>query len=58
MLLVTLLVGAGGGYWIRGGEPVLVGARAEAEKCEDRPDGSRLCWIPVREMPPAPVVGK
>jgi hypothetical protein len=54
-MLLTMLVGAGGGYWIRGGEPTLVSARAEAEKCEDRTNGSRLCWIPVWEkLPPAP----
>jgi hypothetical protein len=53
MLLVTLLAGAGAGYWYRGAVPVLVGLRAGSEKCEDRPDGSRLCWIPVWEkLPP------
>jgi hypothetical protein len=33
---------------------VLAGVRAGAEKCEDRVDGSELCWIPVWErLPPA-----
>jgi hypothetical protein len=53
LLLATLLVGAGGGYWFRGAVPVLVGVNAGAEKCDDRADGSRLCWIPVWErLPP------
>jgi hypothetical protein len=43
-----------GGYWVRGPAPVLVGVHAGAERCEDRPDKSRLCWIPVWErLPPA-----
>jgi hypothetical protein len=53
MLLVTLLLGAGAGYLFRGAVPVLVGVHAGAEKCEDRADGSRLCWIPVFERLPS-----
>jgi hypothetical protein len=54
MLTAALLVGAGSGYWLHGAVPVLVGVHAGAERCEDRADGSRLCWIPVFErLPPA-----
>jgi hypothetical protein len=46
-------VGAAGGWWSRGAVPVVVGMRAGADQCENRADGSRLCWIPVFERPPA-----
>jgi hypothetical protein len=36
---------------------MLAGVRAGAEKCDDRADGSRLCWIPVFEKLP-PVTAK
>ena len=52
LLLAALLLGAGGGYVFRGSVPVLVGVKAGAEKCDDRADGSRLCWIPVFERLP------
>jgi hypothetical protein len=53
LLVAAVLIGAGSGYWLRGEVPVLVGVRAGAEHCEDRSDGSRLCWIPVFErLPP------
>ena len=51
-LLAALLLGAGGGYVFRGAVPILVGVKAGAEKCDDRPDGSRLCWIPIFERLP------
>lgn len=47
-----VLAGAVGGYLFRGAAPALVGVRAGAEQCQDRPDGSRLCWIPVFERVP------
>jgi hypothetical protein len=53
---VALLVGAisaAGGWWSRGAVPVMVGMRAGADQCNDRTDGSRLCWIPIFERPPA-----
>jgi hypothetical protein len=54
LLVAAVLIGAGGGYWFRGKAPVLIGVRAGAEHCEDRSDGSRLCWIPVFErLPPS-----
>jgi hypothetical protein len=53
LLVAAVVIGAGSGYWLRGEAPVLVGVRAGAEHCEDRSDGSRLCWIPVFErLPP------
>jgi hypothetical protein len=56
-VMVALAFGAacgGGGWWYRGAAPVLVGVRAGAEQCENRSDGSRLCWIPVFErLPPS-----
>jgi hypothetical protein len=52
-LMLTFLTGTGAGYWLRGAAAVLVGVHAGAERCEDRPDGSRLCWIPVYERLPA-----
>jgi hypothetical protein len=53
LLVAAVLIGGGAGYWLRGEAPVLVGVRAGAEHCEDRNDGSRLCWIPVYErLPP------
>jgi len=60
LLFAALLIGAGGGYWFHGEQPALVSVRAGADRCEDRADGSRLCWIPVLERlprntpPPAP----
>ncbi len=55
MLAAALLAGAAGGYWFRGAAPVVAGAHAGAVRCDDRPDGSRLCWIPVWErLPSAP----
>ena len=53
LLVAAVMIGGGAGYWLRGEAPVLVGVRAGAEHCEDRNDGSRLCWIPVYErLPP------
>jgi hypothetical protein len=42
-----------GGWWWRGAVPLVIGVRAGADRCEDRPDGSRLCWIPVYERLPS-----
>jgi hypothetical protein len=54
LALIAIVSAFGGGYWYRGAVPTLVGVRAGAERCDDRPDGSRLCWIPVFErLPPA-----
>ena len=56
---MAILFGAAcgaGGWWCRGAAPVLIGVRAGADKCADRVDGSRLCWIPMFERLPA--VGK
>jgi len=53
LLVAALLIGAGAGYWFRGAVPFVVGMHAAPEKCDDRPDGSRLCWIPVWERMPA-----
>jgi hypothetical protein len=53
--IVTIVGAFGIGYWYRGAAPLLVGVRAGTEKCEDRPDGSRLCWIPVFERLPVVV---
>ncbi len=54
LLVAAVLVGAGGGYWFRGEAPILAGVHAGAERCEDRADGSRLCWLPIWEkLPPA-----
>jgi hypothetical protein len=54
---VALVLGAAcgaGGWWYRGSVPFLAGVRAGAQQCQDRPDGSRLCWIPIWErLPPA-----
>jgi hypothetical protein len=52
ILVASIVGGAGGGYWFRGAVPILVGVHAGAEACEDRTDGSRLCWIPVLERLP------
>lgn len=62
-LVVVLLTGGGAGYWLRGPADFVIGTRAGPERCDDRQDGSRLCWIPIWErMPPeqtkAPVSGK
>jgi hypothetical protein len=53
---VALVFGAacgGVGWWWRGVVPAVVGTRAGADRCEDRTDGSRLCWIPVFERGPS-----
>jgi hypothetical protein len=50
---LALLAGTGAGYWLRGSVPVLVSVHTGMERCEDRPDGSRLCWIQVYERLPA-----
>jgi hypothetical protein len=52
-LLIALAAGACGGWWWRGAVPVVIGTRAGADRCEDRMDGSRLCWIPVFERGPS-----
>lgn len=52
-LLGIFVGGAGLGYAFHGAAPVLAGVRAGAERCEDRQDGSRLCWIPVWERLPS-----
>jgi hypothetical protein len=52
MLVMALLIGGGVGYWLHGPAEVIVGVRAGPEKCDDRPDGSRLCWIPIYERMP------
>jgi hypothetical protein len=55
VLTAALLIGAGAGYWLHGAQPIVVGVRAGADKCENKPDGSRLCWIPVWERGPPQV---
>jgi hypothetical protein len=50
----TLAVGFGLGYAVRwrtapAPPPTVAGLTANTHKCEDREDGSRLCWIPVWE---------
>jgi hypothetical protein len=52
-LMLAFLAGTGAGYWLSGVVPVSAGVHAGAERCEDRTDGSRLCWIPVYERLPA-----
>lgn len=47
-----MLAGAVGGYVFRDAVPLVVGLRAGADQCQDRPDGSRLCWIPVFDRMP------
>lgn len=56
-LVAMLLTGAGIGYWFRGAAPILVGVHAGAEKCDNRADGSRLCWIPIWERLPSQQTG-
>ena len=53
MLLAVFLAGGVSGYLSHSAAPMLAGVHAGAERCEDRQDGSRLCWIPVWErLPP------
>lgn len=48
-----LLAGSVGGYLFHGAVPMLAGVRAGAEQCQDKPNGGRMCWIPVWErLPP------
>jgi hypothetical protein len=53
-VLVAIVLGFGAGWLYRGDLPTIAGLSAGANKCQDRPDGSRLCWIPVWEerLPP------
>jgi hypothetical protein len=52
-VIFGVMCGAGG-WWSRGAVPALIGVRAETDQCQNRPDGSRLCWIPIFErLPPA-----
>ena len=52
-VLMAAVLGFGAGWLYRGDLPTMAGLSAGANKCEDRPDGSRLCWIPVWErLPP------
>ena len=54
-VLVALAMGGLGfaaGWFGRGdapGNPTMAGITGGTSQCEDRPDGSRLCWIPVFE---------
>lgn len=54
---VCLVVALGGGFatgwWWRGGVVSIADVSAVAEHCEDRPDGGRLCWIPMWQGLPA-----
>jgi hypothetical protein len=53
IVLAAIVLGFGAGWSYRGDLPTIAGLSAGANKCEDRPDGSRLCWIPVWErLPP------
>lgn len=47
--LALALAGGAAGYYGRGEVPSIAGVRAGADRCQDRADGSRLCWIPVFE---------
>jgi hypothetical protein len=53
-LLLAAAFGAGCGYmyWRTPTLPVVAGITGGTSHCDDRPDGSRLCWIPVFERPP------
>jgi hypothetical protein len=54
LLLLMFAMGFGTRWWITPAGPPVAGVTAGTEKCEDRPDGSRLCWIPVwQRLPPA-----
>lgn len=60
VLLVMMLAGIGGGLWAgyrMGGAGIgnsgPAGLRAGQDKCEERADGSRLCWIPIWEKLPS-----
>ncbi len=56
MALVVLSIASaafGAGWWYRGNVPVLAGIRAGIDRCDDHADGSRICWIPIYERPPA-----
>jgi hypothetical protein len=61
----TLAVGAGIGVgvseWRHLGNavpaPVVAGVTGGTNKCEDHPDGSRLCWIPVWQRLPTQQAG-
>lgn len=52
-IALTFGAGLGGGWWLHGPNPLLVGVRAGTERCDDRPDGSRLCWLPFYERLPS-----
>jgi hypothetical protein len=52
LLVAALLIGGGVGYWLHGPAEIVVGVQAAPEKCEDKPDGSQVCWIPVWERKP------
>jgi hypothetical protein len=52
-VLVAAVLGFGAGWSYRGDLPTIAGLSAGSNKCEDRPEGGRLCWIPVWErLPP------
>jgi hypothetical protein len=51
-LVLVAAVGFGAGWWYRGPSPIVAGLTGGTPRCDDQPDGSRLCWIPVWERPP------
>lgn len=46
-LVVAVGAGFAVGWWWRGAVVSIADISAVSEHCEDRPDGGRLCWIPM-----------
>jgi hypothetical protein len=51
-VLVAVVLGFGAGWLYRGPAQIVAGITGGTPKCDDQPDGGRLCWIPVYERPP------
>ena len=52
ILVAAMLISGAVGWWLRGHSELVIGVNVAPEKCETKPDGTVLCWLPVWRRPP------